>query len=81
MNKKVIVLVVLALLCVSQSSFGLITGAHGNRPFEHPGLPEGSIGGANLDYRLGWWEGPPLGGGNIIWEQVKVPARFGPHQP
>ncbi len=41
----------------------LITGEHGNRPVQDRGWPLGSVETANLPTRLGYWEGPPFGGG------------------
>lgn len=41
----------------------LITGEHGNRPIQNRGWPAGSVELANLESRLGYWEGPPFGGG------------------
>ena len=47
----------------------LITGERGNRPITNKGWPVGSLKLANLDSRLGYWEGPPFGGGeyNFIY--------------
>lgn len=41
----------------------LITGEHGNHPVQNRGWPAGSVELANLESRLGYWEGPPFGGG------------------
>lgn len=35
----------------------------GNAPRTDPGWPEGSVAEANLETRIGLWEGPPFGGG------------------
>ena len=41
----------------------LITGGTGNDPVGDAGWPLGSVDVANLETRVGWWEGPPFGGG------------------
>jgi hypothetical protein len=41
----------------------LITGAFGNDPVEDMGWPAGSVAVANHADRIGYWEGPPFGGG------------------
>jgi hypothetical protein len=48
---------------IAQSGLALITGEHGNRPVEDKGWPPGSAKVANMEGRLGYWEGPPFGGG------------------
>jgi hypothetical protein len=44
-------------------SSALITGSTGNQPVSDPGWPDGALAMANLPSRVGWWEGPPFGGG------------------
>ena len=57
-------LVGMVLLCVTAApSSALITGTHGNHPVQNMGWPTGSERVANLATRLGYWEGPPFGGG------------------
>lgn len=41
----------------------VIVGDDGNRPIQDWGWPLGSVEMANLPSRLGYWEGPPFGGG------------------
>src|SRR5215472_3047808 len=41
----------------------LITGGWGNDPVQDAGWPNGALEVANLKSRVGWWEGPPFGGG------------------
>jgi hypothetical protein len=41
----------------------LIMVGHGNAPVRDAGWPEGTVAVANLESRVGWWEGPPFGGG------------------
>ena len=59
-----ICLVAMVLLCATAPpSSALITGTHGNHPVQNMGWPTGSERFANLPSRLGYWEGPPFGGG------------------
>jgi protocatechuate 3,4-dioxygenase beta subunit len=45
----------------------LITGDYGNKPIQDRDWPEGSLIIANDKSRLGWWEGPPFGGGEYTF--------------
>jgi hypothetical protein len=65
--KLFVVCVFAPVLLFSQSSFALITGSHGNRPVpDHDhGWRAGTLDVANLTERLGYWEGPPFGGGEF----------------
>ncbi|HEV3021765.1 MAG TPA: hypothetical protein VGX76_04840, partial [Pirellulales bacterium] len=45
----------------------LITGEFGNKPVQDGGWPTGTLDVANLKSRLGWWEGPPFGGGMYVF--------------
>ena len=57
------------LLCLAAySTLGLILVGKGNAPVHDPGWPEGAIDVANLPFRIGWWEGPPFGGGEWHFE-------------
>ncbi len=61
---KIIVLTIFCSILLSpKAGLSLITGEHGNRPIEDRGWPAGSVQVANLPSRLGYWEGPPFGGG------------------
>ncbi|MHC4604990.1 MAG: hypothetical protein ACYS6W_16870 [Planctomycetota bacterium] len=67
MNSKrsklsLLIIFYIVFLCPSLG-MALITGEHGNHPIENRGLPAGSVELANLPIRLGYWEGPPFGGG------------------
>jgi 5-hydroxyisourate hydrolase-like protein (transthyretin family) len=42
---------------------GLIMVGRGNDPVRDAGWPDGALDVANLKARIGWWEGPPFGGG------------------
>lgn len=59
-----LVLVWLALCPVGTwSASAVIVSEAGNRPVRDAGWPEGALAVANLQARIGWWEGPPFGGG------------------
>src|SRR3989442_7958487 len=49
-------------LC-TRSALALITGGWGNDPVSDAGWPLGTLEVANLKTRVGFWEGPPFGGG------------------
>lgn len=57
------VFVVMTLLDVALPSSALILSGAGNNPVSDPGWPSGGLALANLQSRVGWWEGPPFGGG------------------
>jgi hypothetical protein len=58
-----------AVLVMAPPVHALITGGTGNRPIEdRHGWPAGCADVANLETRLGWWEGPPFGGGEFHFE-------------
>jgi hypothetical protein len=42
---------------------GLILSGRGNEEVRDAGWPEGALALANFESRIGWWEGPPFGGG------------------
>ena len=50
-------------LLLSLSASALIMTGRGNDPVHDAGWPEGALAVANLKSRVGWWEGPPFGGG------------------
>src|SRR5690349_11670954 len=54
-------IVVLAVLATSASALILV--GRGNDPVQDHNWPPGSLDVANLKTRVGWWEGPPFGGG------------------
>ena len=45
------------------ASVPIINGVKGNRPTVDHDWPAGTLPLANLEIRLGWWEGPSFGGG------------------
>ena len=51
------------VLLASLPASALIMSGTGNQPVHDYGWPEGALKVANLESRLGWWEGPPFGGG------------------
>ena len=52
------------VIFVSPASALILVG-RGNAPVRDAGWPEGTLAVANLESRVGWWEGPPFGGG--LW--------------
>ena len=52
-----------ALWLLPMSASALIVSGSGSRPVRDAGWPEGALAVANLQSRLGWFEGPPFGGG------------------
>jgi 5-hydroxyisourate hydrolase-like protein (transthyretin family) len=52
----------LILLAAMPASALIMTG-RGNQPVHDAGWPEGALAMANFESRIGWWEGPPFGGG------------------
>src|SRR4030042_1585494 len=67
MKSKKAILRALVVLCAvfvfAETGMALISGEHGNRPVQDRTWPAGSVEVANLSSRLGYWEGPPFGGG------------------
>jgi hypothetical protein len=51
------------LLLLATHASGLILSGRGNDPIEDHNWPAGALELANLTTRIGWWEGPPFGGG------------------
>ena len=51
-----------AMLLQPGATFALIMTGKGE-PVTDAGWPAGALAVANLKSRLGWWEGPPFGGG------------------
>jgi hypothetical protein len=63
-GKTILLLLTAALLAVpTQEVFALIFGGVGNDPIRDPGWPAGAAGIFNIQGRIAYWEGPPLGGG------------------
>jgi len=62
-DKLRVFIVLCIVLMLPAAGFALITGTHGNRPVRERGWPAGTLDVANLESRLGYWEGPPFGGG------------------
>ncbi len=62
---------------LSANAAPLITGGRGNEPMENRGWPLGAEKVANLACRVAWWEGPPYGGGQHVFEyRSKDTAEF-----
>ncbi|MDB5320273.1 MAG: hypothetical protein JWN40_1904 [Phycisphaerales bacterium] len=53
----------LLLLLLTTPASAMIMVGKGNAPVNDSGWPAGALAVANLKTRLGWWEGPPFGGG------------------
>ncbi|HET6880365.1 MAG TPA: carboxypeptidase-like regulatory domain-containing protein [Pirellulales bacterium] len=51
----------------AQECAALIMGGFGNEPVHDAGWPSGALEVANLKSRVGWWEGPPFGGGMYVF--------------
>ncbi|MHC4443638.1 MAG: MSCRAMM family protein [Planctomycetota bacterium] len=56
-----------ALLSMNTASFAAILVHYGNDPVCNMGWPKGAEEVANLSSRLGYWEGPPFGGGQYTF--------------
>ncbi len=54
----------------------LIMTGKGDEPVHDPGWPAGALAVANLKTRVGWWEGPPFGGGNWNFQYRGDTAAF-----
>jgi hypothetical protein len=54
--------VIACVLAAGQAS-ALILSGRGNQAVRDAGWPEGALAMANFESRIGWWEGPPFGGG------------------
>ena len=65
---KVSLVLVLGLLMLASPVEALILTGTGNQPVHDPGWPVGAVEVANLPSRIGWWEGPPFGGGEWHFE-------------
>lgn len=67
MKKPKLKTLILLLICAASlnlpSASALITFGLGNDPVRDAGWPEGALKVANLKCRVGWWVGPPFGGG------------------
>ena len=53
----------LALLLLAAPALAMIQVGLGNKPVSDHNWPAGALELANLKSRVGWWEGPPFGGG------------------
>src|SRR5579872_1690156 len=63
MNGKTAALVFWAAWFAPFGVSALIESSQGNHPVSDYGWPDGTLAVANLKSRVGWWEGPPVGGG------------------
>jgi hypothetical protein len=60
-TRRFVPIALIALL--TSTAHGLIMTGKGNEPVRDAGWPQGAVEIANLKTRVGWWEGPPFGGG------------------
>lgn len=58
---------VACVVCALTSSALILTG-EGNAPVRDSGWPDGAHAVANVPTRVGWWEGPPFGGGEYHFD-------------
>jgi len=65
------------ILLVALSAPALILVGRGNAPVADQNWPAGSLEVANLKMRVGWWEGPPFGGGQHNFLYRGDAAAFG----
>src|ERR687898_2486024 len=56
-----------SVVLITRGVQALITGGYGNDPIPDHDWPEGTLAIANHKSRLGWWEGPPFGGGKYTF--------------
>ena len=54
-----------SVVAACQEANALITGGEGNSPVNAPGWPAGADAVFNVDSRIAYWEGPPIGGGQM----------------
>jgi hypothetical protein len=66
----------LAALLLPLAASALIMTGRGNDPLPDAGWPEGALAVANLSVRVGWWEGPPFGGGQWQFQYRGDTAAF-----
>lgn len=63
-------------LLVAPCAHALILVGTGNKPVSDRHWPTGAVEVANLPTRIGWWEGPPFGGGQWHFEYAGDTAAF-----
>ena len=71
-----LVLGLLLVLLFASAAPALIMVQKGNEPTQDHNWPAGSLDVANLKTRLGFWEGPPFGGGQYCFEYRGDTAAF-----
>jgi Carboxypeptidase regulatory-like domain len=69
-------LLTLLVFLFVQRSHALILVGSGNKPVSDPGWPSNAVEVANQKSRIGWWEGPPFGGGEWHFEYVGDTTTF-----
>src|SRR6476469_3914114 len=63
LSRGVVPLAAIVLLLTTCAAHALIMVGKGNDPVSDHNWPAGTLDLANLKTRVGWWEGPPFGGG------------------
>lgn len=64
MRRNLVTLAIWSLfVTLAAGEIPMITGVKGNKPTKDRNWPQGTLALANMKIRLGWWEGPPFGGG------------------
>lgn len=76
MRRRAAVLGFVSLCLFAGPAEAIITGVRGNKPTTDRNWPQGTLSLANLKIRLGWWEGPPLGGGQFHFLYRGDTAKF-----
>src|SRR4051812_40304803 len=74
--RRELVLALLILLLIASAAPALIMVHKGNDPTQDHNWPAGSLEVANLKTRVGFWEGPPFGGGQYCFEYRGDAAAF-----
>lgn len=75
MRRSLALLIACVVLATSPAR-ALIMVGKGNKPVDDHHWPDGSLAVANLKARVGWWEGPPFGGGEWHFQYRGDQATF-----
>ena len=67
---------ILLVLLLATAAQAMIMVGRGNDPVPDNRWPAGAVDVANLKTRLGWWEGPPFGGGQHNFQYRGGTAAF-----
>lgn len=75
-HPAVAAIAILVVLLLATAAHALIMVGRGNDPVRDNQWPAGAVDVANLKTRLGWWEGPPFGGGQHAFNYRGDTAAF-----